>query len=52
MTSLDLSVMPRCVGSYKLVLDSEFVEKFVYDMDFPLPGARSEERRVGKECRL
>ena len=39
MTSLDLSVMPRCVGSYKLVLDSEFVEKFVYDMDFPLPGA-------------
>ena len=39
MTSLDLSIMPRSVGSYKLVLDSEFVEKFVYDMDFPLPGA-------------
>lgn len=39
MTSLNLAIMPRSVGSYKLVLDSEFVEKFVYDMDFPLSGA-------------
>ncbi len=39
MTSLNLPIVPWSVGSYELMFDSKFVEEFVYDVDFALPGS-------------
>ena len=36
MTSLYLPIVSRSVGSYELMFDSEFIEKFIYDVDFAL----------------
>lgn len=36
MTSLNLAIMPRSIGANELVLDSEFIEKFVYCVNLAL----------------
>ena len=36
MTSLYLPIVSWSVGSYELMFDSKFIEKFVYNMDFAL----------------